>query len=264
MRQVILAVLRSGFRGRAFQVVFLLGLLMMVTAFLASQFSPRQPKTVALDVGLSGLRIAMVLLGLSWVQEYLGKELERKTVYLSLTYPVPRFYFIAGRFLGILLLLAIAGLCLAMLLWLVVLNSGAGYQQEFLVSLGAAYWTAIFGVWLDVAVVTAFALVVTSVSTVPVLPLAVGAAFAVAGKAIGPMVDYVRSGEDTSVAAMGPLLEMIKWVLPDLSRLDWRIFPMYDLPLVWPDLALSTAMALSYIGILISLAGLAFARREFS
>jgi hypothetical protein len=38
-------------RGRSFQAVFILGVLMIGAAYLSGHFSPRHPKTVALDVG---------------------------------------------------------------------------------------------------------------------------------------------------------------------------------------------------------------------
>jgi hypothetical protein len=40
-------------RSRSIQAVLVLGLLLVGVAYLSAAFSPRQPKTVALDVGLS-------------------------------------------------------------------------------------------------------------------------------------------------------------------------------------------------------------------
>jgi Cu-processing system permease protein len=254
-------------RSRSFQAIFILGLLLVSAAYLAAQFSPRQPKTVALDVGLSGLRISLVLLGLAWVQEYLGKELERKTVFISLTYPVSRVHFVVARFFGITSLLALAALCLAMLLWLMVLISGGSFDQEFPVALGLPFWATVVGVWLDAAVVTAFAIAVTAVSTVPVMPLAVGAAFAVAAKSVGPVADYLARGAEGDAELTqryGPLLEVIRWILPDLSRLDWRPWPMYSLPAPWAEIGFGALMAAGYAALMLALAAMYFNRREFS
>jgi ABC-type transport system involved in multi-copper enzyme maturation permease subunit len=267
MLQVVIGVLRSGFRSRSFQAILFLGFFLVFVAYLASQFSPRQPKTVALDVGLSGLRISLVLLVLSWVQEHYGKELLWRSVQVSLSYPVSRSRFVLGRYFGILVLLAIATACLAMLLWLMTLAAGGGYEQEFSVALGLPYWAAVFAVWLDAAVVLAFAFCIASVSTVQIMPLAVGAAFAIAAKAVGPVVDYVAQGADGQqdlAAQYGPVLGVIRWVIPDLSRLDWRAWPMYGTDVPWGQIGGGSMMAFGYIVLMLSLSAWLFSRREFA
>jgi hypothetical protein len=68
---------------------------------------------------------------------------------------------------------------------------GGGYSQEFPPALGLPFWSTVAGLALDAAVVAAFALCIAALSTVSVLPLALGAAFAVAGKALGATIDYL-------------------------------------------------------------------------
>ncbi len=267
MFQFVVSALRSGFRGKSFHAIFVFGLLLVMVAYLTGYFSPRQPKTVALDVGLSGLRFALILLALFWVQELVGREIDRRTVIFALTYPVPRAYYIIGRYLGIVTLSAIATFILGLALWLAVILAGGDYQQEFAPALGLPYWSAIIGVWIEVAVVAAFALWIASLSTVPILPLALGAAFAIGAKSLGAVRDYLGQGAggDTVMAAhFGPVTNIIQWVVPDLSRLDWRQWPMYSIPpkadAVWWALLMATA----YIVLLVWLAVSAFSRREFT
>lgn len=267
MLQIFLSSWRSGFRNRIFLAVFLLGVVLVGVAYLSASFSPRQPRTVALDVGLSGLRISLVLFVLTLVQDLLGKAIEQRAVILSLSYPISRAEYLWGRLLGILALAGVATAILGMLLWLAVLAAGLHYDQQFRVDLGFPYLVTIIGVWLDVAVVAAFALWIATLSTVPMLPLALGAVFAIAGRAIGAMFVYLASGADgqTDLAeTYGPVLGIARWILPDLSRLDWRLWPMYG---QMPDsngMLLGTGMAVTYIAVMFALAVHAFSRREFS
>lgn len=266
MRSYFISAWRSGLRGHSFHVVFVLGLLLIGGAYLAALFSPRQPQTVALDVGLSGMRFALVLLALFWVQELVGKEIERRTAILYLAYPIPRAYYIMGRFAGIAVLLLVASVILALLLWLAVIAASGEYAQAHPGALGLPYWSAIFALWLDVVVVAAFTLCIATLSTVSALPLALGAAFAMTGKSLGAVVDYLTRGADGQqdlVAHYGSAIELTRWVLPDLSRLDWRIWPMYDQPLPSGALTLSCLMAMSYIVLMLGIATQAFKRREF-
>jgi Cu-processing system permease protein len=258
---------RSGFRSRSVHAILVLGVLLVGVAFLSASFSPRQPKTVALDVGLSGMHFSLVLFALFWVQELVGREVERRTVMYALSYPISRGAYIIGRYLGILGLLALAALLLGMLLWLTTLTVGGVFEQGFRLVLGWPYWITVFGVWVDAALIAAFGLWIASLSTVPMLPVALGVAFAVAGKSLGAVIDYLGRGADGDpdfATRFNPLIENVQWVLPDLSRLDWRTWPMYDLFPGWPTIGLGLLMAVSYAAVMLSLAVFTFSRREFS
>jgi Cu-processing system permease protein len=116
-------------------------------------------------------------------------------------------------------------------------------------------------------VVAAFALCIAALSTVSVLPLALGAAFAVAGKALGATIDYLARGADGNeelLASYSPVVDRIRWLLPDLSRLDWREWSMYQLAPGAEMVFWSVAMAVGYIVLLVVAASLLFSRREFS
>lgn len=266
MFEFVFSGLRSGVRDRSLQAVFVLGVLTIVAAYLSSSFSPRQPETVALDIGLSGVRISLVLLNLLWVQELVTREIDRRTIFFSLAYPVSRGTFLLGRFGAIVALSAIAAAVLGMMLTLAVSMAGGGYEQEIQPSLGAAFWLTIAGYMVDAALVAMFSLFVATFSTTPILPLALGAAFAVGGQALGATVDYLASGDadPQTKSRIGPVLDLVRWLLPDLSRLDWRDWPMYhSLP---PDgtILWSMVMAFSYISILMMLSVAVFEHREFS
>lgn len=85
-RHFFLSAWRAGLRSRSVQGVLVLGIVLMGVAYLSASFSPRQPRTVALDVGLSGLRVSLILFSLFWVQELVGREIERRSVLFALTY----------------------------------------------------------------------------------------------------------------------------------------------------------------------------------
>lgn len=265
MLEFLRSALRSGLRSHSFQAVLILGGVLIFFAFLSASFSPRQPKTVALDVGFTGLRFSLVLLSIFWVQEFVGKEIERRLVFFSLTYPVSRAGYLLGRYFAVLVLSAMAALLLGLLLLLVVLLAGGAYDQEFPVALGLPFWATVLGVWVDAAVVSAFATLIAVLSTVTALPLVLSIAFAIAGKGLGPALDYLANGADDQLSATyGPIVNNIQWLLPDLSRLDWRPWPMYGLDAVPPEMLWALLMALGYIVVLLVLAIHMLERREFS
>jgi hypothetical protein len=146
-------------------------------------------------------------------------------------------------------------------------GGGGGFSGEFPPALGLPFWSTVAGLALDAAVVAAFALCIAALSTVSVLPLALGAAFAVAGKALGATMDYLARGADGDqelLASYSPIVDRIRWLVPDLSRLDWREWSMYQLAPGAETVFWSVSMAVAYIVLLMVAASLLFSRREFS
>jgi ABC-type transport system involved in multi-copper enzyme maturation permease subunit len=235
-------------------------------AYLSSLLSFRQPKTVALDVGFSGMRLTLVLFSLFWVQELVGREVSQRTVLFSLAYPVSRGAYVLGRFVGVALLCALATILLGLMLWMTVLVSGGDYAQGYPVLLGLPFWLCLLGLWIDAVLVAAFSVWIATVSTIPVLPLALGLSFAIGGKSLGAAIEYLTKGADGDAAIMAfePYVKFIQYILPDLSRLDWRAWPMYG---VAPDpwlVVLGVVVAASYASLLLTLACISFSKREFS
>jgi Cu-processing system permease protein len=105
-------------------------------------------------------------------------------------------------------------------------------------------------------VVGAFSLCIAALSTVSALPLALGAAFAVAGKALGRPWPICREAP-MATRNWSPVtirsIELIRWVLPDLSRLDWREWAMYQLAPGGEVVFWSVTMAVAYIVLLLVL-----------
>jgi Cu-processing system permease protein len=256
---------RAGLRGRAIHAILIVALMLVGVAYLSGSFSPRQPQTVALDVGYSGMRISLILFGLFWVEQLLSREIGSRGILLTLTYPVPRSYYLVGRYLAVVALLGLAALMLGAMLWLAVKTNNPNYQQGFPPSLGLPFWTVVVGLWLDATLVAAFTLLIASLATVPMLPLTLGLGFAIAGKTLGAVLDYLARGADGNedILKMSPLLEGMQWVLPDLSRLDWRPWALYGVQPTSDELLWPVLMAISYVLILLALSVQVFARREF-
>lgn len=260
---------RSGFRGRGARLILFLGLLIAACAWLAAEFSGRQPETVALDVGISLIRLFGALLVLFWVTELLGKDLERRTIYFVLAYPFSRNTYIFSRFLAVagLAACAVAGLAIFMLAaWWLVAHSG--YAQDTPVSMqGATLPTILLLIWLDLTTIGAFTLLVAALSTTPMLAFFVGMAFAVSARSLGPILAYLASNESGAqklAPTYQPLLNAIHWIIPDLSRLDIRSAALYG---IWPstESILWASLNASLYGVIaLAIAMLLFHRREFS
>lgn len=258
---------RSGLRSQSFHALVILGLLAIGAAYLAAQFSGRQPNTVALDIGISGIRFIELLMIVFWCQELIAREIERKTVFFALAYPVPRASYLMGRYLGVLALGGSSILILGLLMTGMVALSGGNYVQATPVQVGTGLWITMFYIFIDVSVVGAFTVLIATISTTPLLPLALGLAFAVAARSLGTALSYLHDKESGAFELLNTLGQVVKgfqWILPDLSRLDIRGAALYG---QWPNnqtLLLLAAMSVTYIIVLMSLSVIIFRKRQFN
>lgn len=259
--------LLAGLRSQAPRALLVIALLVLGAALLAASFSGRQPLTVGLDVGLSGLRMVLLLMTLVWVQLLLAQDIERKTLYFMLAYPFSRGQFLVARFITLALLSGLATLLLGGLLWVAISLFGDEAARTTQVALDVRYWLVLCGLWLDLLVVLAFAVLLCTLSTTPFLPLLLGLAFAFAARGLGPTFDYLRKEAYPDLSAapwFAPVLEHAYAWLPDLSRLDWRPLALYALPVEPAAMGLAALMGLAYIVLLLAIAMQVFQRRDFT
>lgn len=257
----------TGWRNRAARLIFCIGLVALVAAWVSGVFSGRQPQTVALDVGLSLLRVFALLLVLYWVHDLFAREIDQKIVFLPLSYPLPRSAYLVGRWLAVLALAAVSVVFMALSLLVVSWVATWGYQQSTPVAVGVNYLVTVGGMLVDLMVIAAFAMLVAVVSTTPFFAFFAGLGFAALARAWGPTMDLLLRPE-TGVLNLSPaylyLLDAARWALPDLSRLDIRSSALYGLPVDWPTLGLAIVQALAYLGILLLAAVQLFSRKQFS
>lgn len=256
-----------GFRSRVFRGLAAIGVLLLFLAWLSGAFSLRQPAIVAMDVGLSGLRFLGTFFVLYWVQEVLMRDVERRTIMLALAYPVSRASYVIGRWLGIVGLVAMTIAVWAAGLAVLAHISDWGYAGSVRPQLGFAFPIVLFGFLIDMLVISVFAVWLTSIAQTPLVPLLGGAGFAVAARLIGPSMDYLQfsiSADPAMATQVLPILEVVRWVVPDLSRLDWRTAVLYNR---WPsvtEMAGGVSLACGYVLIFVTLAVRNFRNRDFS
>jgi Cu-processing system permease protein len=266
MLEHLVATWRAGVRSNSLRAILAIAILLFFCAYLASTLSGRHPQTVALDVGISVTRLISVILVLFWTQELLGREVDRRSVYFALSYPLPRSAYLLGRYWGVVSLVAVAVFAQGIALYGVVLLSGDGYQQAFKVSFNAGLVLVLALIVLDAMVIAAFVFLLTSIATSSLLPFLLGAAYAFAARSLGGVIAFLgdAQGEGADLAPeFTPILKGIGFLIPDLSVLDIRQVVLYDKSLVISDCLVNVTYVSSYLAILLMMAVFLFSRRDF-
>lgn len=242
-------------------------LLLLIAVFLAAQFSGRQSATVALDVGLSVIRLLLPLMLVLMTQELLSREFDRRYFLNTLSCPHPRHSLLLGRFtavicltIGLLLLLAAT---LALLVWLI----GQGYAQATPVLLGGHYLLTIAFVGVDLLLLAAVACLLAVVASTPGFVLIGTFGFMLVARSYGAIVELLgrEDGLVSNTEGYRAGLGALGYLLPDLGALDVRMVVLYGkmdfLPVDWPWLLQSS---LAYAFALLALAVWALQHKRFS
>ena len=234
---------------------------------MASQFSGRQPATVALDVGLSVIRIGIPIIAALMIQEILSKEIERKYYFYSLSYPRPRFQLLLGRF-GAVYALSLGFLAvLSLILTGLVFYIDQGYEQAAPVALNGYLVLTLVYMALDFFVIVAIAVLLAVIASTPGFVLLGAIGFMLVARSYSSIIILLKSRVQVveNPEAYSQTLGMIRYILPDLGALDIRPIVLYSenafLPQEWLGLVLSTFF---YGTAVLLLAIWIFNRRRFS
>lgn len=242
-------------------------LVLALATFLAAQFSGRQSATVALDVGLSVIRLLLPLIVVLMTQELLSREFDRRYFLNTLSYPHQRHSLLIGRFMAVAiltlgLLLLLAG-TLALLVWLIRL----GHPQSTPVSLGLLYLVTVGFIGLDLLLLTAVAALLAVVASTSSFVLIGTFGFMLVARSYGDIVELLdhQAGLVSDTEGYRASLGVLGYLLPDLGALDLRMLALYGkpefLPADWPWLLLSN---LAYVAALLALAVWALQRKRFA
>jgi len=240
---------------------------MVIIATLSATFSGRQPATVALDIGLSVIRLLLPLVLVLMSQELLSREFDRRYFLSTLSYPHPRHSLLLGRFIAVStltlgLLLALAG-ALALLVWLI----GQGYAQATPVALGHHYLVTIGFIALDLLVLTAVATLLAVVASTPSFVLVGTFGFMLLARSFGAIVELLTRSTTVvgDAESYRSSISLLSYLLPDLGALDVRMVALYGklelLPADWPWLVLSSV---TYMVGLLALAVWSLNRKRFT
>lgn len=149
---------REAVRDRILYNLVLFALLIIAGAILLGELTDGQEARTIVNLGLAAMlffgTFIAVLVGVSLV----SKEIEKRTIYAIFAKPVTRSEFIAGKFLGLSLTLAVNVLVMGAGVSLALLYVGGG-------PLVWTIWPSIFLIYLELTVLTAVAILFSSFSS---------------------------------------------------------------------------------------------------
>lgn len=197
------------------------------------------------SIDIFGSIIAMFL-GVSLV----WKEIERKTVYTILSKPIPRWMFVLGKYLGLLLTLFVELAFLILVYVGLMLIQQSFPQPVVFLSFGTLF--------AELALLCAWATLFSTYSA----PMT-AAAFTLAVFVIGHLADDIwLYGSQAESPAVQSIAHTLYYALPNFSLFSLRTEAVHQLPIPWERVGPALGYGLAYTSAVLGVAMAVFQRRD--
>jgi Cu-processing system permease protein len=257
-------VFKESVRDKVLYNLVLFAVLLISASYLVGQLTAGQDIKIIKDLGLAasavfGLFIAVFIgVGLVW------KEVDKRSVYNLLVKPLRRHEFIIGKFVGLALTLLVNIAVMAIALYGVLalmnwLEPGLGKVSVDAPVLDPQLLKAFALLYVQLLVVTSVALFFSTFSG-PML----SAAFTFGLYIVGHFnADLAHFEDVVKSPAAGWLGKALYYILPNLAPFDVKAAVVHGQTVSAAYMALTAGYGLLYVGAMLVLAILIFARRDF-
>lgn len=258
----------EGIRSRSLFGIGLFSLFILGLNIAIAGFFMRDIGKVTVDMNLSALSVAGLLLVFFVGVNLMAKDIDRKTIHLVLSKPISREGYIWGKYIGILLfILASMSILLIFSCFTLLLLKGlyADYFGQFSWSI---YFVAAFFVFVKIMVLGAVVVFFSSITTSSFITLIFSICTFIVGVSIEEVVFYLRSSfaaqEVVISESLRGVIAVVSYLVPNLTAFDFKTEAAHGLLIGWPRLGFSLGYATLYIVVLLLLASFIFGRREFN
>lgn len=254
--RALIAIARNTFheaiRDRVLYLFLGFGVLLLASSKLFGMLTVGDEAKVIKDLGLAGIQLFGMLIAVMLSVLMISREIDDRTVYNILAKPVARWQFLLGKYLGLVMTVAVNLTLMALLLLAVVALFGGGFEPRLLV--------AVVMTFLELALLAAFG-VLFAVVTKPMLGSVMTLAVFVIGhvtRDLWLVVQHVPSEATRIVVATA------YYLLPNLERFNFRSEAVHGLPIPVPAIGWALLYGLAYTALVLVLACLRLAHRDLA
>ena len=243
-----MTVVRDTARKKIFYVVLLFGLAVVSISPLIPTFELGSQARFLRDISLSLTSLFGVVLAIILSINQVPGDVGKRTIYNILSKPVNRLQYLAGKYLGILITLAIILLVMGLEILILI------YARLQVFS--PVIFQGVFAVFLESAIIAAFCLGLSTFATVPVNAFATIIFYFIChvktGFLHGKLIDE----------ASGGLVKIVSWVfyyiIPNLENFNLSEQVGYAGGVSWPFLARISGYAFLFVALFLVVGYLVF------
>lgn len=238
-------------RNKVFYSVFFFGLVVVLNSVLFTEVTIVALDRILKDTGIAVINLTALLLTIFAGVGIINREIDRRTIYSIIAKPIPRYYFVVGKYLGLLgVTLATSSLMFMGLLAVMV---------AFKTPVTGAVFAGYYGIILEMSVLAAFALLCSSFTSSFVSAFCTIAVF-VSGHVSGELLFYANKSQSLLFKSVGRVLY---YAVPNLERFNLKLAVTYDLAVPAVDLAWMAMYGSFYVAAFLLGSVVVFSNRDF-
>jgi len=256
---------KEGVRDRALFGIGLFSLFMMAGSILVVSMFMRELYKVTVDINLSAITFAGLLLSFFVSINLMSKDIDRHTIYLVLSKPFSRSQYIWGKYLGIMLLIITAMGILTFCSTLAIWFTKSQYLLYFQGFSWMEFYKAVYAELLMFFLLNALIIFFSTITTSSFITLLFSISTYVAGQTIEEVVLFLKTRHAADMVmsrGISSIIDIVQYVLPNLSVFDLKIQSAHAITISWNYLAAITCYAIAYSIVLLIMAALIFNKRE--
>lgn len=241
--------LREALRQKLAVNLLFFAVLLIAASITLSSLTFGEQHRIITDLALTSAQGFGTLIAVFLGAGLVAGDIQRRNLYAIVAKPMGRWQYLLGRYLGLVLTLTLNLLVMAVATIGVLLVYTGGLAFLAKTPIVAAF----VGIGAQLAIVAALAILFSSVTNATLAAIFT-LGLAVAGQFARDVFVFYRKQE---------LVRALAFAIPNLSALDYKVQVVYQTPVAPSTLAWALGYAAIYVGCVLALASVAFARRDF-
>lgn len=265
MVSLIILTFKEGVRDRALIGIGLFSLVMMGGALVVVGLFMRELHKVSVDINLSSITFAGLLLTFFVSINLISKDIDRHTIYSVLSKPFSRSQYIWGKYLGIMLLIFVAFFILTLCSSITIFIIKSQYEVYFKGFVWIEFYKAVYAELLMFFLLNAVVIFFTTLTTSSFITLLFSISTYIAGQTIEEVVLFLKTRDAADMVlseGIHRIIDIAQYILPNLSVFDLKVQSAHAIPISSGYLFAITGYSFIYTVILLLSASLIFNRRE--
>lgn len=256
---------KEGVRNRILIGILIFAILLSLVNVIFTQMFAHDLGKVSVDLGLSMVSMAGLIIIFFMGINLLARDLEKRTVYMIISRPVARWQYVLGKYFGLALMVgtsvAFLGIFAAISVKTTMIMAPNFIPPNF------SWWIFFLSLcfnYLSLLIVTVLAQFFTSLTTTSYIAFLLTACTYFIGQNVEILRKMFSDGSDNGMGIFGGMIEIVTWLFPNLNAFDLKTAAGYGLPLEANSLLWTAIYGISYIVIILTLTVIVFQRRELT
>jgi Cu-processing system permease protein len=262
--RIAVAVFRESVRDRVLYNLAGFALLVIGASFLIGQLTAGQDVKIIKDLGLAAMALFGLFMAIFIGIGLVSKEVERRSIYSLISKPVRRSELVVGKYLGLVLTIAINIAVMAavwyavlgVMWWMASVDVRAGWEGS---PIDPRMLVAVYMVFVQLMLVIAIALFFSTFSS-PLLSAVFAFGLYIAGHFSADLKNFDVAVGDSPIRYVTTALY---YVLPNMAMFDVKNAVVHGQVVPGGYVVTATLYAVAYITALVAAAVWVFSRRDF-